>query len=460
MLNVLHTPLPAVCLVGFFLAGCTAPPAIQIETVIHPDGSCDRMIWQPRDKFLPEAALKPEWNARWKSVSDAPGRPRVSDAKASEDGIKYFIARGSFASPSQIPAHYRYTDPEVPDAGASELERTYERKDYAFVVEHRWKERITNIVTLRGFIRGRDELLDVYLPVYTDAIEKIFSKDYDVARLVAWLRSDGRRFLENASLIVYDAAVRGRVLGKNNQFDGDLINGLYEEAERLGLDFKLLGEMFKLPADQERNERAAKVFVSRLVVRFFRHRDGSAVSAAEADELVRAMADGHRYADEFREESKRIEKSFEGNKEVAQRVRRAATRMVGVYSPIGFGAPEFEFALSLPGEVIETNGTRMKASRVRWKFFGSELFPGGYEMSARSIAIDREGQRTVLGRVVIDDETKALEFMDLVGTEGALLKAVRKLRETGDRDALTRNKDLSYPDDLRARKLEDLLFKG
>ena len=270
------------------------------------------------------------------------GRPRVSDAKASEDGIKYFIARGSFASPSQIPAHYRYTDPEVPDAGASELERTYERKDYAFVVEHRWKERITNIVTLRGFIRGRDELLDVYLPVYTDAIEKIFSKDYDVARLVAWLRSDGRRFLENASLIVYDAAVRGRVLGKNNQFDGDLINGLYEEAERLGLDFKLLGEMFKLPADQERNERAAKVFVSRLVVRFFRHRDGSAVSAAEADELVRAMADGHRYADEFREESKRIEKSFEGNKEVAQRVRRAATRMVGVYSPIGFGAPEFE----------------------------------------------------------------------------------------------------------------------
>ena len=67
-------------------------------------------------------------------------------------------------------------------------------------------------------------MLDLYLPVYSEAIEKTFSKDYDVSRLVAWLRSDGRRFLENASLIVYDAAVRGRVLGKNNGFDVDLIN--------------------------------------------------------------------------------------------------------------------------------------------------------------------------------------------------------------------------------------------
>ncbi len=299
----------------------------------------------------------------------------------------------------------------------------------------------------------------MYLPVYTDAIEKIFSKDYDVSRLIAWLRSDGRRFLENVSLIVYDAAVRGRVLGKNNQFDRDLINGLYEEAERLGLDLKLLGEMFKLPADQERNERAAKASLSRLVIPFFRHRDFAALSAAEADELVRAMADGHRYADAFREESKRIEKSFEGNKEVAGRVRRAAARMVGIYSPIGFGAPEFEFAIELPGEVVETNGTRMKAGRVRWKFVGSQSFPDGYEMTARSIAIDREGQKKVLGRVVIDDETKALELMDLVGTEGALLDAVRKLRETGDRDALSQNKDLSYPERQRARKLEDLLFK-
>ena len=49
-------------------------------------------------------------------------------------------------------------------------------------------------------------------------------------------------------------------------------------------------------------------------------------------------------------------------------------------------------------------------------------------MTTWSIAIDREGQKKVLGRVVIDDESKALEFMDLVGTEGTLFEAVRRWR--------------------------------
>ena len=100
--------------------------AIFVETTIHPDGSCDRTIWQPKDAFLPEA-LKPEWNARWKTVLDANGRPGKSDSRASKDDCKYFIARGSFNSPREIPPHYHFADEEVPDAGASELERSYAR---------------------------------------------------------------------------------------------------------------------------------------------------------------------------------------------------------------------------------------------------------------------------------------------------------------------------------------------
>ena len=179
------------------------------------------MIWQPKDNFLPDRALKPEWNARWKTVSDASGRPGASDSRASRDDCKYFIARGSFNNPREIPPHYHYADDEVPDAGASELERTYERKDYGFVVEHRWKEKITNIVTLPGFLKARDELLDLCLPVYIEAIEKIFGKDYDVSRLVNHLRVNGRRFLENVSLIVYDAVTRGRVMSEDGKLDVD-----------------------------------------------------------------------------------------------------------------------------------------------------------------------------------------------------------------------------------------------
>ena len=141
--------------------------------------------------------------------SPIPGRQK--------DDCKYFIAGGSFNSLQRIPPHYRFADDEVPDAGASELERTYERTDFGFVVEHRWREKITNIVTLPGYIKARDELLDLWLPVYTDAIEAIFGKDYDVSRLVDRIRVDGRRFLENVSVIFYDAAVRGQCRGQRWQ---------------------------------------------------------------------------------------------------------------------------------------------------------------------------------------------------------------------------------------------------
>ena len=88
----------------------------------------------------------------------------------------------------------------------------------------------------------------------------------------------------------------------------------------------------------------------------------------------------------------------------------------------------------------------------------SRCFPDGYEMKARSILIDRDGQKKVLGRVAIDDETKAMEFMEAVGREGPLLEAVRKLRQTGDRNALSQVKTRTYEESRRAAKLRKMLF--
>ena len=59
------------CFLGVLGVGCCPPAAIYVETTIHSDGSCDRMIWQPRDKFLPEQALKPEWNGSTLSAAEA-----------------------------------------------------------------------------------------------------------------------------------------------------------------------------------------------------------------------------------------------------------------------------------------------------------------------------------------------------------------------------------------------------
>ncbi len=142
--------------------------------------------------------------------------------------------------------------------------------------------------------------------------------------------------------------------------------------------------------------------------------------------------------------------------------KRAFLRMVGLYFPFAFlfagGPPEYEFVILLPGELVETNGTGTSGGRTRWNFTGEWLFPDGYEMKARSVFIDRDGQSKILGKVVIDDQTKALEFMDVVGREGPLLEAVCRLRQTADRSTFSQVKTRTYEESLRARKLRKMLF--
>ncbi len=452
------------CVLSVLAAGCRTPPPalIHVGTTIHADGSCDRTIRQPNDKFLPDGALKPEWNARWKNVSDGQDRSGAVEPKACDNEQQYFTARGSFSSPREIPPHYRLADEEAPDAGASELERAYERFDFGFVVEHRWEEKVTNIVTLHGFLKARDELLDLFLPVYIEAIDKVFSQDYDVSRLTDHLRTDGRRLLENVTLILYDAAARGRVIGKGEDFDAELTNHLREELERFGLDVNLLQKMFAMPANEKQSMQSAKALLGRLVVQYFRHRDGTAVTAAEADALFESMTTNHRYEKEFQEQMKRIEARFQGDKQLEKRLKRAFLAMAGLYYPFRFGLftgpPEYEFALVLPGDLVETNGVGTKAGQTRWKFTGSGLFPDGFAMKARSILIDRDAQKKLLGRVAIDDEPKALDFMESVGRAGPLLEAVRTYRQTGDRNALRNVKTRTIDEGVRVKNVRKMLF--
>jgi hypothetical protein len=346
--------------------------------------------------------------------------------------------------------------------GASELERTYERIDYGFVVEHRWEEKLTNIVTFHGFLKARDELLDLFLPPYIEAIEKVFSQDYDVSRLVNHLRTNGRRLLENVALISYDAVVHDRVTGKGGELDVDLTNHLCDEVERFGLDVKLLQKMFAMPRNEKEDSQSVKTLLAGLVVQYFRHRDGTALTAAEADALSQAIVSDHRYDKAFQEQWKGIEERFKADKGLEKRVKRALLRMSRLYFPFRFplftGPPEYEFSIVLPGDLVESNGTVTKAGRTRWKFTAEVLFRGGYAMRARSIVIDRDAQKKLLGRVAINDELEALEFLEAVGREGPLLEGVREFRRTGDRNALHQVKTRSFEESVRARSIRKTLF--
>ena len=119
----------------------------RIETVLYPDGSVDRAIYQP-EKDTPKDARNAE---HWKQVTFAPS-PDASEKEGWSGLIRdlplreankdrtYIAAWGHFPSPDQIPDHVEFKAPEGSKVPAGKLVRTYKKNDYLFVVEYEWRE--------------------------------------------------------------------------------------------------------------------------------------------------------------------------------------------------------------------------------------------------------------------------------------------------------------------------------
>ena len=407
--------------------------------MIESDGSCRRSIRQPTDRFLPPEALTPAWNARWETVFGAASSDAKADPAASLEESYYFVARGVYRSPEEIPAHFRYEDDKFPEVGASEIQRTYRSVDYGFVVEHRWQEKVTNIVTIGGFLAARDELLDLLVSLLVDEVGKRLGAAYDVSRLQNYIRNDGRTAVEQLTVALYESA--GRNLGYE-----ELKGLLSKVVARHGLD--LLDSKGDVVSEEEIDRRCER-FLRQLLARHLRHRDGSRLTGEELRKVIREETSSEVWS--------------KSQEEFEERIGPVVLRMTGHYhGPLAFlfegGPPRFEFGLQLPGRLIETNGRLAAENRVSWRFTGNEMYPDGYTMRARSIVLDIDGQKKILGRAVITDRAKALAFIDLVGDEGPLLEAVQRVKKTGKVEPLDEVNPRSAGEEQRAARLREMLL--
>ena len=355
-------------------AGCESPPLIQVETVIHSDGSCDRTIWQPRDEMLPDDALKPEWNARWKSINLVAVPPELAkQAKNGEpnDGHHYFSAQGLFRETVEIPRHFRRSAGPDREARASELVQSYERKNYGFVREHRWRETLTNIVTRDSFLKARDQFLDLALPQAVLGIEQVYGKSFDVTGLAQYLRKDGRSFLEHAALVFYDTMAQ-------HMTNEEQPVPYAELASHFGLD--LLDRSGNLVTNEEFQTRVMS-FLRHRIALGLRHRDGSRLTEPEIQSVLDQNGNSP-FSQAWAAYWKQHENDFE------TQLLPHIFQMTGLYNaPFGLFAnqnPIFAFDLHLPGQVVESSGIVEGPDHVRWRFTGDRSFPDGYVMQAQA----------------------------------------------------------------------------
>jgi hypothetical protein len=424
--------------------GCGAPLLFQAETIVHGDGSCDRTIWQPEKEMLPSEALTPAWKTRWNTTRPIALPPAFAGEFQASGEQKYFTASGAFPSPAAIPVHYVLVSPEDCNAGKSELVRSYDRRDFGFVLEHRWRETLTNIVTPARFLQARDEFLDKALPLLLKGIDQVYGKSYDVAGLAKYVREDGRRFLEEGAIVYYQVAAL-------HQTTEEQAMAFAELARQYGLD--LFDSSGKLVTSPELDKRLM-AFLHHRIVLGVRHHDGSRLTESEIQAFI--QLDGKSpFAKGWEEYGKQVEKQLKTE------LGPCLLRMFGLYShPFVIFAPQsprFAFSLRLPGELVETNGSIEAPDRTRWKFGGDESFPDGYAMKARSLEIDEPLQQRLLGRVAIADRFAAESYIEILGQSGRLGEIFRGVRQAGDLQGLRDFHPRSREEADRATRLRAIL---
>jgi hypothetical protein len=422
------------------LAGCGAPAVVQVETVIRSDGSCERTIWQPREELLPEQALTREWSDRWNSIRPVKVPPFFAQQQPDGGDRRYFTASGRFHGPDEIPEHYRVVARGHPEVGASTLVHSYRRNDLGFVIEHRWTENLTNIVTRAGFLKARDQFLDRAIPWASRGLEEVYGEKYDVQGLVRYLSGEGRRFLEDLSLVAYENMAR--------RLPDDEWGVRLAEAARLrGVD--LFDSAGKFAWDEERNQRLHG-FLRHRVLLGIRRRDGRGLAPSEIEAIL-TQSETSPYSRAWKTFWERHEA------ELDRELGPSILRMTGLYGwpPLSApGSPKFAFTIALPGEVVETNGSRAGPGRVAWSFDAGQAFPDGFAMSARSLEIDRKAQQRLLGRVPVDDASKARVFCELLDSEPELQLRLREFIKSGDNRCL--DDAASTPKDGENRPLREL----
>ena len=118
-------------------------------------------------EFRPGSDVSDEW----------PRRPirEIPTTQEHPKDTAYWIAGGHFKAANEIPDHVVFKLRKEYGVPAGKLERQYTRNDAVFVVEHRWRETLTDVVTLDGMRKAREELAPAPPPPVPGKLARLWS---------------------------------------------------------------------------------------------------------------------------------------------------------------------------------------------------------------------------------------------------------------------------------------------
>lgn len=403
-------------------AGCYE--TLYVDTVVHRDGSVDRAIVQTTD-VTPEAAQRP---GPWRETRMAKAGPEdpwdgalaALPAAANKDEEKLFAATGHFPTVAAIPDHYAQAAKD--GVSASRLVRTYTTRDLGLVTEHVWTETLTDIVSLDEMAKAREELAQLNMKLLRAALDEGLGRDYEYQDYVRWVGETESHFFA----VFTEAAVQIRAAGGTPPDDEAAMKLFEGIAARHGLA-GVFGDDF---ADK------MEALLTQRTGALIRRRDGATLEPGIVDLIVQAVmqigkggdeglisfngqADGAKFAAGMK---RVVDSEFGGPEALEKKGEILFERMLGI--TFGGSDRHYDFGLTLPGTIVETNGTLESDSRVRWKFDLGEAWAFGYTMRCRSIEPNLDAQRAALGAERVTTRAAALRYVALVDGQDEVLRIV------------------------------------
>lgn len=459
---------------GLVLAGCGVHE-FRSETTLHSDGSVERAIYQPKSETPEPAQSRELWQQmtwageilgdKWAgSIRDLPIRTEPErNANGTEKTPVYFAAWGKFDTVAKLPEHFS-RDVDVGEKRTVKLTRNYERNDYGFVVEHRWSERLNDIVRLEDMRRARRELFDLMTEFGLEVLSERLKESHDLSRLKTWLRDDGFPWFEDLIDLWYEWTAE-RVTLRNNlpQHERDGQRRLVELCARRGL---------KLPEPSEEHfdgqvVDAVKKFAADKLPELIRRRDGEPLDKAKTLEILiwLDLADPPEDRDAEKESpldvlSNRVEEDrYGGEQAFKDRTGKLVRRICGAFG--AFKIPEnFHVSMTMPGLIVETSGELVAANKTAWEFESGEAFPWGYEMSCRSLDVDEKRVKAVLKSNPLETLAARRDLVRELTADAQLADAIRQSARDGTLkplDAHAASEELDSSARSRLQRIRKLL---
>ena len=411
------------------LAGLLVATAIQaacyetqyVDTVVHADGSVDRAIVQ-NVGLTPDTAQRPQIWRETRLVKAGPEDPwdgsiAALQAPAKKEDEKYFAARGHFASVDALPDHYAAVAKD--GVATSRLMRTYTKHDLGLVTEHVWTETLNDIVGPGEMAKAREDLSKINVTLLRGALDDGLGRDYDYQDYVRWVGETEKSFFA----MIVEAGLEARAAQLKTSSDEPSEERIREIAARHGL-----------PSIGDRaGEKKMKAFVQESTRTLIKRRDGGTVDPAVVDLIAGAVVkigDGGlvKFGNEGTEArfaaglNRVAAAEFGGSESLKTKAEIQYERMLGI--TFEDSDRSYQFSLTIPGTIVETNGILDSDSRVWWTFKLGDAFAFGYTMRCRAIEPNLAAQRAAFGAERVATRETMLRYVSLADDKEEVLGVI------------------------------------